>query len=227
MIIFIFLIVALISEYYAIIALPIFLLVLKLLKQPTQLSLLMEDRLTNLTFSYRVGILAKVLKDSCVITGTTLHTYVLAILYGELINFKELFFETINELQLGFFLKDAVDKISPREFDQYLLKLKYFKYKKITHRKLNNEYTEDELTELKNFWDKARNPKLNFVVVSHMPIKLKNTVESNVFFKIIISNTLVIYNFIKTTLVSLILMSLYFLYTIFFFKIQFLKQLSV
>lgn len=226
-IIFIFLIVSLISQYYALIALPIFLLALKLLKHPIHLSLLMEDRLTNLTFSYRVRILAKVLKDSCVITGTTLHTYVWDILYGELVNFKELFFETINELQLGFFLKDAVDKISPREFDQYLLKLKYFKYKKVTHRKLINEYTEDELTELKNFWDKARNPKLNFVVVSHMPIKLKNTVESNVFFKNIVSNILVIYNFIKTTIVSLILMSLYFLYTIFFFKIQFLKQLSV
>lgn len=46
-------------------------------------------------------------------------------------------------------------------------------------------------------------------------------------FSITFRHILVVYNFLKTTIVAVLLAVMYFLYTIFFFKIQFLKQLSV
>ena len=225
--IFVFLIIAVISGYYSIILLSIFLFILRNVKQPIHLSLIMEQQLINLPFTYRVLILAKVLKDSCIITLRTFPRYVWYIVYGGIVNLKELFYDTINDIQIGFFLKEPVKKTLPRDIDWYLLKLKYFKYNKLPLKKLSSEYTEDELIEIQKFWDKTKNIKFNFGMFRHMPIKLENTVDETIYFKLITSNILVFYNFIKTTLISLILMSLYFLYTIFFFKIQFLKQLSV
>jgi hypothetical protein len=43
----------------------------------------------------------------------------------------------------------------------------------------------------------------------------------------ILRNIIVLYNFLKTTILALLLAVIYFIYTIFFFKIQFLKQISV
>jgi hypothetical protein len=60
-----------------------------------------------------------------------------------------------------------------------------------------------------------------------LPWKFTFSLENNFIFKNLVSNSVVFYNFFKTTLLSLFLAFLYFFYTIFFFKIQFLKQLSV
>ena len=74
---------------------------------------------------------------------------------------------------------------------------------------------------------KNRDPTIAFNSVRRFPWKFVYAEEPDFFFQHAVRHSSVIYNFFKTTLVAFCLMFIYFLYTIFFFKIQFLKQLSV
>jgi hypothetical protein len=96
-------------------------------------------------------------------------------------------------------------------------------------------YTEDELKDkseedLLKFYKKIqdqRNPSIKFNKVSRLPYSFSYSYidfqNDNTF----IINFNLIYNFFKYSILSISIALLYFLYTIFFFKIQFLKQISL
>lgn len=60
-----------------------------------------------------------------------------------------------------------------------------------------------------------------------IPLFFKYSVFTNEANRLYITHSVVVYNFFKTTIVALVFTIVYFIYMIFFFKIQFLKQLSV
>lgn len=89
---------------------------------------------------------------------------------------------------------------------------------------LNPEQLEEVYERLKKSYD----PNIMFNKLQRLPIYLTYDTEYQVELDVIVKGHLiVIYNFFKTTLVALLLSLLYFIYTVFFFKIQFLKQLAV
>lgn len=202
-------------------------LVLKLVNHEMEAANAFEKNFNNLAPSRRVKIFESLAKEEFTITDESINDYFWALVTAESFNFKEWLPQTINEVQLGFFLKHPVERVSPFEHDFYKLKLKYFKYKIVEEPKVEEFCNDEEALKLKIFWSKARNPKLNFVLVSHLPINLKYSFENSNNFRLILTNVAVLYNFFKSTIVSLLLMILYFIYTVFFFKIQFLKQLAV
>lgn len=105
-------------------------------------------------------------------------------------------------------------------------------------RKLYNSETLKRDTSLDNLTDEQvlivrerirRNydPREMFNKVRRLPIFLKYKEDEDEFTPLFFQHTIVFYNFFKTTIIALSLSILYFIYTVFFFKIQFLKQLAV
>lgn len=105
-------------------------------------------------------------------------------------------------------------------------------------RKLYNSETLKRDTSLDNLSDEQvlivrerirRNydPREMFNKVRRLPIFLKYKEDEDEFTPLFFQHTIVFYNFFKTTIIALSLSILYFIYTVFFFKIQFLKQLAV
>lgn len=103
-----------------------------------------------------------------------------------------------------------------------------FKFKKPSPiPEFHNFKTEEDFVKAAEAMKKNRDPRLPFNMVRRMPIIMEYSEESSLFENFFYQNVIIFYNFFKTTIVAVALMILYFIYTIFFFKIQFLKQLSV
>ncbi len=103
-----------------------------------------------------------------------------------------------------------------------------FKYIKPLHPKdMYKNLTPEELKTLNKNIKANRTPSNALNSVKRLPWKFEYTVEVNELKQFTLQNFIVFYNFIKTTVLGLTLALAYFIYTIFFFKIQFLKQLAV
>lgn len=140
----------------------------------------------------------------------------------------ELFTSTIYEIKVALHIIDPTYKLTKAQKELYEYQCKFFKYKKVDEFLIDIESkTDEEVIEMYNRLKQLRDVKVGLNKYKRLPWKLKFSYEDNFFFRLAISNIIVFYNFFKTTLISVLLMVVYFLYTIFFFKIQFLKQLSV
>lgn len=129
-------------------------------------------------------------------------------LYLGTLNFDELF-------------KRSVEESRRRVSEIYMhIKLKPFDYGMFNDpKKVNKEHAGMQF---------QRDPRVTFNRVRRFPWKLEYQDDhEDELSELLTMSFLVIYNFFKTTLVAVLAMFVYFLYTIFFFKIQFLKQLSV
>lgn len=187
-----------------------------------------ENILLRQNINIRTITLKTLIQENYTITLDNALFYLKQTLYSEVWNFKELLTTTTRDIQVGIFNVDMPNSISPRLLEIQKIQKKYFKYRKVkvlTPRKTIKD--PKEILKLQIFWEKARNPKIWFSLVQRLPWNFKYIVTSSTKFKIITQNVLVIYNFFRTTILALILAFIYFLYTIFFFKIQFLKQLAV
>jgi hypothetical protein len=143
--------------------------------------------------------------------------------------FKQWAQRTTSDIKVGlFFFKEfKFNLIKQISDDLYLLQEIFFKYTK--PRKIEDDVSftsNEELRKLKKRLRDLVDPTIKFNKLSRLPWILKTDHEDSAdytFFRHFLS----IYTFFKTTLISILLSLVYFLYTIFFFKIQFLKQLSV
>ncbi len=141
--------------------------------------------------------------------------------------FKQWIQCTITDIKVGLFYVEGYSLIRILSDELYRLQKLFFKYTK--PKKLEDDIafsSNDELARLKKRLKDLVDPTVKFNKLSRLPLKFKvNHEDSTDYF--FVSHFLSIYTFLKTTLISILLSLIYFLYTIFFFKIQFLKQLSV
>jgi hypothetical protein len=189
---------------------------------------ILEDKLIWTPLVVRKKSLERLLSDNCTITHFNFHLYVYDLLCSEWAQFVEMLKDSITDIKVFLYLVDPVWKLTARQRDLYNLQKKFFKYKTVEEFLKTPEFkSEEEVIKLYTKLKQSRDPRIAFNSVRRLPWKFSYSYDSNIFFKLIASNFLVIYNFFKTTIIAVVLMVVYFLYTIFFFKIQFLKQLSV
>lgn len=87
--------------------------------------------------------------------------------------------------------------------------------------------TDEEVRVLHENFKKFTDLNNPFNIFRGWPMRQPEKHEENPLVRYASAHLIVFYNFFKTTLVAVFFMVSYFLYTIFFFKIQFLKQLAV
>lgn len=205
---------------------PLF--ILMTYSQPFLWDLKTEDKLTGLDFSIRKITLKNLLDDNCIITQFNAYKYIRDVLKAQLLEFKNMINDSINDFKVAFKLIEPADVVDSRLLELCKKWQHFFKFVKLTPLgSFENVKTEKEFSEAYEAAKKNRDPRIMFNKVRRLPITLEYTEESNLFTRLFMQNILVFYNFFKTTLVAVVAMFIYFLYTIFFFKIQFLKQLSV
>ena len=178
--------------------------------QTNSASILLHENLLSIP-SHQINRSAHTLiKENCIITICNIHIYALAILKANLLNIKELFSDFFQDITGQSLLKKPLSALAlyRAEFDR----LYFLIFKKKNLRKLVKTRPQHSGSKL---------------FVKRLPLQLKNVTKSTATFRLIFSNLAIIYNFTKTTVIALTLCLMYFIYTIFFFKIQFLKQLSV
>lgn len=135
---------------------------------------------------------------------------------------------TINDIKVGLFYYDGVNVIKLLSDELYNWQKSFFRHAE--PKKLEDEVgysSAEDLAKLKKRLKDLVDPDVKFNKLSRLPWKFKVDYEDSIDNFFFYSHLLSIYNFLKTTLISILLSLIYFLYTIFFFKIQFLKQLSV
>lgn len=144
---------------------------------------------------------------------------------------KSLILTSWNDILVGLFIKE------PRVGDHhqiyqrfYEFQKKFFKYKKpidLNAKTANKD--EDEATRAKRQKRIRDNndPRIMLNRLRRLPIWIKYNPQFGNSSQKFLQHILVVYNFLKSTLVALFFMILYFIFTIFFFKLQFLKQLAV
>lgn len=162
-----------------------------------------------------------------VLNEVTIHLY-LAIIAEELLGtFHEIRKSIVNEIVVLFYPPLPSEKMSNMEREFYRMNAGYTEDTVFTEKDFPTGDTGRTPRENYYMWLLSRNPYHMFNRLRRFPWKLVNTQESDVFYKFFTQSVLVFYNFFKTTIVAVSLAVIYFIYTIFFFKIQFLKQLSV
>lgn len=188
----------------------------------------LEAELPHFAPSIKQRVLQTLLDENCTITLFTLPKYLYAILKTEFLLFGEVWDDTIDDIKVLFNMYEFKSNTFTRLRAIYLFYKKIFKYTKIDFVAMANLFnTEEKILKGAEAEKKNRDPRVAFNSVRRLPWKLTYEEEPEFFFKYIIQHLSVFYNFFKTTLLAATLMFIYFLYTIFFFKIQFLKQLSV
>lgn len=210
---------------------PYILVILFLLmvnSQPFVWSLKMEGQIITISVLIRRRTLQMLLDEDCIITHFTFHKYAYALLKSEAIAFKEMIADSINDIKVVFFMYEPSWDSYSRIREAYEIQKKFFKYIKVDFAAMANPFdTDEKVLAAMEGAKKNRDPKIAFNYLRRLPWKFVYEEEPDFFFQHAVRHLAVVYNFFKTTLVAVFLMFVYFLYTIFFFKIQFLKQLSV
>lgn len=188
----------------------------------------MENRISWMDWEPRKDSAVRLRYDRYAVTLLTLPYYLYKMWESEMKNFDEMYEDSMEELAIVLGLMEAKMELTDGMIEMYNLQYRMFKYTEVNVANLEGYIKDDEeFQEAYYFWKEARDPRKPFNLVHRLPWKMPYNYESNFFFKMFAMHGLVFYNFFKTTIVALSLMFIYFLYTIFFFKIQFLKQLSV
>ena len=149
-------------------------------------------------------------------------------LKSEYVLIHSVYENSVIETKLMFGIIEPSGNPSERTKQLYKKYQKMFLYKSLTwDTKFDQIKDESEFLRIYNKLLKLRDPTVKFNIVSHLPIKLVYHEDESIFSPKILQSFIVLYNFFKTTIIALTLSVLYLIYTVFFFKIQFLKQLSV
>lgn len=129
-------------------------------------------------------------------------------------------------IYFGTFDFDALFRLSMEESRKRISEIyMYTQSKPFDHSMFNDPQKVNEEYANMKF---QQNPNVAFNLVRRFPWKLEYQDDrEDELSELFTMSFLIVYNFFKTTLVAVLTMLVYFLYTIFFFKIQFLKQLSV
>ncbi len=152
----------------------------------------------------------------------------ISILWNFVKKFQQLIQSSVNDIKVGLLYFEGLNLIKLVSDELYLWQKSFFKYEK--PRKLEEDVgysSNEDFIKLMKRLDDLVDPTIKFNKLSRLPWKFKTDHEDFTEKLFFYSHLLSTYNFLKTTLISILLSLIYFLYTIFFFKIQFLKQLSV
>jgi hypothetical protein len=136
---------------------------------------------------------------------------------------------SINDILVGLSIKESTyDEDSELYQEVFEFQKRFFKYVKPKYptKRVFDSDSPDAEELLKKLRDN-NDPQIILNRLRRLPIVVSYDVQFNDLNHIIVKHFLVLYNFFKTTLIAILLTVLYFIYTIFFFKLQFLKQLSV
>lgn len=207
--------------------LAIFLFGLITYKQPQVLAKTVSDMYESMCFSIKERCDQELAKMDNTITLQTVGRYLWAYIISIAVDIKEVLDEFVEICKI----------IGGMEFDPKKIREELDKMWE-DMRKLYNSETLKRDDSLDNLTDEQvlvvrerirRNydPREMFNKVRRLPIFLKFKEEEAEFTPLLVEHTVVFYNFFKTTIIALSLSVLYFIYTVFFFKIQFLKQLAV
>jgi hypothetical protein len=133
----------------------------------------------------------------------------------------------MNDLLVAFNFKnpDVIEGIDIFE-KNFQFQKNFFKYKKPEYGRSSFNGTKEEAEALysKIMFNKDPTKPLN--MLRRLPLFFNYTIFENYNLNFLKQNFLVFYNFLKAVLVAFIFLFFYFVYTVFFFKIQFLKQIS-
>ncbi len=178
--------------------------------------------------SVRESVLNRLTADDYIVTHWTIHFYIFGFMRSGWASFKEMIKFSVIDIKSLFNLYEYSYKNDEELWELYEMHCRMFKHTKIDFESFANPHkTNKEKKEAFERFKKNRDPRLTFNMVRRLPWKLDYNEEYTIFFRFFFKNLGVFYNFIKTTILSLMLGFIYFVYSIFFFKIQFLKQLSV
>lgn len=182
---------------------------------------------TNLTVVYREFILTYLFSNNIFLYYLTFFRNKYKLIGIHMYEVGQEFLDIIYDVK--FFLLNLNREVVRDLILEYLLVLKesILTYIEIINIKdcLDNS-SDSKIINLQQRLKDLRNPRIMFNLVRRLPIYFTYdyiSFNKNSIFK----HILVIYNFLKSTLLALLASSLYFFYTIFFFKIQFLKQLAI
>lgn len=90
----------------------------------------------------------------------------------------------------------------------------------------HTEESEEFRKKMKNIRDN-NDPSIMLNRLRRLPIVTEYTIQLFSVQQLFVKQWLVLYNFFKSSIIAIFIMILYFIYSAFFFKVQFLKQLSV
>lgn len=187
-----------------------------------------EVTLTNLPREIRFNSLTKLLLDNCTITVYNIHKYVYAIISGEIIVFKKMIKSTFNDIKVFLGIQEPFEGLSENQQRLHNFEKKFFKYVKVINWNEDiNTADEEEIKKIFIRMKRQLNPTERFNFLRKLPWKFDYKVRDNFISRNFITQFIIFYTFIKTVFIALVCSLIYFLYTIFFFKIQFLKQLAV
>ena len=159
----------------------------------------------------------------------TILSYLQGLLKIALEAIKTLYKHTKHDILVGFF----IIKPTKRDFDEFLeenykFQKRFFKTREpLTPDEAYRKLTDEERANI-NRQKKLSNGDKNLLLrFQRLPLLFDYSVYYSEFLRDVGHNVVIIYSFFKTVIFSLVLSTIYFMYTIFFFKIQFLKQLSI
>lgn len=204
-----------------------FIMFISLPLQLLTMSMHFEGALFFNSKSVRETSLRTLIKEIKPIVDFSPSTYFYNLFKNELISFKGVVEFIISDVGFGLLNKVSPKSVSSVSEVLYRLEKKYFKYQKREF--ITPDYSKLDLhnqTNL-NLVKKSKTSSKLFTYIWALPLNLEYSFTDNGVVKFIFQNILVFYNFFKATLIAALLMILYFLYTVFFFKIQFLKQISI
>ena len=175
-----------------------------------------ETTILYLKRSIRDGTIERLIKDNLTITHWNVHLYIYDFLKSEALMFKEVFELSVLEILIACgFNKPSSESNETASLIAKIYK-RLFKYYKID---MSKESAKLDPKNYKKF--------INSPFKRKLPWKFSYTESPDVYFELYVKNIIIIYNFVKTTVIALTLSFIYFIYTVFFFKLQFLKQLAV
>lgn len=196
--------------------------------QPWVWAYTLEAKLVSMVYTIRKVSLKRLLDEGCAVTHWTIGGYIKDIIRSEIASFKAMFKDSVNEVRTFFGLYEPTEELYEIIDQLYEKHSKTFEFAKRGRDKKADAYDDiEELLKAHAAYKFHRDPTVAINKIRRLPIYLVYNENPDVFFKLFVQHTLVFYNFFKTTLLAVTLAVIYFIYTVFFFKVQFLKQLSV
>ncbi len=189
---------------------------------------MLASRILDMHKSIREKIIDRLVADDYIVTHWTIHVYIWGLIQSGWLSFKNMVRLSIIDIKILFDVYKYSYKDDQELWELYEMHCRMFKHTKLDFESFANPHkTDKEKMEAYERLKKNRDPRVKFNMVSRLPWKFKHKEGNDFFFKIFYKHMGVFYTFFKTTILAILLTFVYFVYSVFFFKIQFLKQLSV
>lgn len=196
-------------------------------KQPYVWVAAAENAVLEAMSPVREEALDELVRDNYTITFGNLWKYIKYSIRSTVLEFLDSMEDTYDEILAFYGTINTRAKVRERLDKLWEIIRKLFDSPTLGRDTRYDNLTDEEVLKIEKAIKRNRDPREMFNRVRRLPIFLVYEEDTDLFGPILKEHILVVYNFFKTTIVALTAGVLYLIYTIFFFKIQFLKQLSV